>query len=332
MGAANAMEPQPKRRPLRAIIPYALGIASIGALIFYLWRSHLLDGIDFQTIRWNYVGIALLSEIIVFALRGMILALFAGAAGIRLRVFEWFGLSVASQVSNLMVPVSGGMMARAGYLKLRYGLPVSHFSALFAASYLIIFLVSGVSGLILILISALTAGQTVPWIAGVLLMLMATGPAVILVLPLERLPLPKEGRVMNWIHAALSGWKEIRTDTPLLAKQVIIVTLLQLMQAVSLYASLYALGIIVPFDRTLLMGVLTNLTNFVRITPGALGVRESITALAAQFVGFRAAEGLAAALVIRLVDWAIAFSAGPIFMIVLARHTQNAPAPEEAAP
>jgi uncharacterized membrane protein YbhN (UPF0104 family) len=206
---------------------------------------------------------------------------------------------------------------------------VSHFSALVAASYLIIFLVSGVSGLILILFSALTTQQPVPWIAGIILIVMAAVPAVILVLPLERLPLPKEGRVMNWMRAALSGWKEIRTDIPLLAKQVIIVTLLQLVQAISLYASLIALGISVPFDRTLLMGVLTNLTNFVRITPGALGVRESVTALSAQFVGFRAAEGLAAALVIRLVDWAIAFSVGPIFMIILARHAQNAPAPEE---
>ena len=325
-------DPETKRRSLLArIIPYVLGVAAIAALLFYLWRSHLLEGLDFQTIRWNFVGIALLSEIGAFALRGMILALFVGAAGIRLRVYEWFGLSIASQVSNLMVPVSGGMMARAGYLKVRHGLPVSHFSALFAASYLIIFLVSGISGLILILISALTAQQSVPWIAGLILVVMAAGPAVILVLPLERLPLPKEGRIMNWIHAALSGWKEIRTDTPLLAKQVLIVTLLQVVQAFSLYASLIALGISVPFDRTLLMGVLTNLTSFVRITPGALGVRESVTALSAQFVGFRATEGLAAALVIRLVDWAIAFSVGPIFMIVLARQAQNFPASEDAA-
>jgi uncharacterized protein (TIRG00374 family) len=94
-------------------------------------------------------------------------------------------------------------------------------------------------------------------------------------------------------------------------------------QSISFWLSLAAIGRFVPFTDMLLMGVLTNLVSFVRITPGALGVREGVAALAAELVGFAAAEGLAASLLTRLIDWGIAFALGPFLTWRLAREAST---------
>jgi uncharacterized membrane protein YbhN (UPF0104 family) len=319
----NESTPMTLRRRLFKLIPYVVGIATIIAMLLYLQNSNLLSSFDFRQMRWEFVAGIALTEIGAYALRGIVLALFVAEAGIVLTPFEWMGLSVATQVTNLMMPFSGAFVARAGYLKARHNLPTSRFLALLTASHLIILLVSGVSGLIILAWMQITRGGDFPVIAVLILAAMAAAPALLMALPLERLPLPSAGRLMRWIQAAMDGWREIRTNMPLLWKQIAVITVLQVVQAASFYLALYALAMPVTFAQTLLLGVMLNLTNFVRITPGALGVREGIAALSAELVGFDAAQGFSAALLVRLVQWAIAFLIGPIFMVMLARRAQE---------
>jgi len=314
--------------------PYVLSALALGVVVWYLSRSDLLRELEWQSIEWRYAWLVVLAEGLAFAFRGLALAVYVEHLGPRLNFLEWFGLSIMSTVSNLLIPVSGGMMARAGYLKARYRFPVSYFSALLAASYLMIFLVSGLSGLIILGVVWVIHGAAVEWLAVVLLVGMAVGPLVLMLIPVERIPLQPDRRIIRWLRSALEGWGQIRANRSLLLKQLAVITLQQLVQAASLFFSLRMIQRPVPYTSTLLMGVLANLATFVRITPGALGIREGVTGLAAELVGLSAAQGLSAALVSRLGQTAIIVVLGPVFAFVLARYAQlgGTPGPDGTPP
>jgi uncharacterized membrane protein YbhN (UPF0104 family) len=307
---------------LRRLLPYGLTLAAIVGMVWYIRRTALFKAVDLAALRWDWIVFIILAEAAAFAFRGLLVAVFVADEGIHLTPVEWFGLAVGSNVSNIVIPISGGIAARAGYLKARYGYPLSKFSALAAASYLIIFFVSGLTGLSILAIYRLR-GSFINMAAVLVLAAMTLGPVLVLILPIENLPLKSSNRVLRWITAALDGWRIFRTNLSLLLQAAIIVFLLQVSQAIAIYFSLKGITPNVPFMSALLIGVLINLTNFVRITPGSLGVREAVAGLAAQLAGYTITDGFGAALLSRGAKWAISFTVGPVLLFILTRRAQN---------
>jgi len=308
---------------LAVLIPYAVGIAAMVGIILYLRRTDLLRNLDLREVRWGYVGIVLITEAMVYLLRGLILRLFAAMDRVYLTVYEAFALSIINTMSNILIPFSGALIARAGYMKARHGLPVTRFWVFATVTTLLVVFVSGLVGLIAIVGAALFLNVAVGWIVPLLFAAMVVAPVAAILLPVDRLRLSAEGRVMRLLHSVREGWLTIRADRALLAKQIILTTLIQMMQSLSIYFGLQALGVGIPFYQSVLVSELTSLVNFVRITPGGLGVAESVYAVSAELVGSTAAQGLAAGLLIRLVDWSFTFTLGPIFMIILTRRAQE---------
>ena len=329
----SAMSPKSSRaKRLAVVIPYAVGIAAMVGIILYLRRTDLLRNLDLREVRWAFVGIVLITEAMVYLLRGLILRLFAAMDGVYLTVFEAFALSIINTMSNILIPFSGALIARAGYLKARHGLPVTRFWVFATVTTLLVVFVSGLVGLIAIFGAALFLNVAVGWIVPLLFAVMSMSPVLVILLPVDRLPLSTEGRVMRLLHSVREGWLTVRADRTLLAKQIIVTTLIKIMQSLSIYFGLQVLGVGIPFYQTVLVSELTSLVNFVRITPGGLGIAESVYAVSAELVGSTAAQGLAAGLLIRVVDWSLAFTLGPIFMIILTRRAQETLSMKAAAP
>jgi uncharacterized membrane protein YbhN (UPF0104 family) len=309
-------------RLLRRLLPYGLTIVAIVGMVWYVRRTDLFKAVDLAALRWDWIVFIILAEAAAFAFRGLLVAVFVADDGIHLTPVEWFGLAVGSNVSNIVIPISGGIVARAGYLKARYGYPLSKFSALAAASYLIIFFVSGCTGLSILALYRLH-DLPINMTAVLILIAMASFPILVLVLPIEKLPLKPSNRLLRWVAAALDGWRIFRTNLSLLFQAAVIVFLLECSEATAIYFSLKGITSNVPFTSALLIGVLINLTNFVRITPGALGVREVVAGLAAQLAGYSVADGFGAALLSRGAKWLISFTLGPVLLFILTRRAQN---------
>jgi uncharacterized membrane protein YbhN (UPF0104 family) len=174
----------PTNRLLQRLLPYGLTIIAIVGMVWYIRRTDLFEAVDLAALRWEWIMFIILAEAAAFAFRGLLVAVFVADEGIHLTPVEWFGLAVGSNVSNIVIPVSGGLVARAGYLKARYGYPVSKFSGLAAASYLIIFFVSGLTGLSILVLYRL-GGLPIDITAVLILIAMALFPVVVLVLPIE---------------------------------------------------------------------------------------------------------------------------------------------------
>jgi uncharacterized membrane protein YbhN (UPF0104 family) len=303
---------------LRRWGPTLLSMIVIGGIALLLTRTDMLKDIDFRAIRWEYIALMVPVRTLYFALGGLVMATYTAHLGQRLRFDEWFGLSMAATLINSITPMSGGMATRAGYLRARYGFPISHYTALQAATSLMAYFVGGLMGLILLLALALHTRQPIPWLPVGIMAAMAAGPLAVILLPLEKLPLPRSGRLIRWIQIALDGWREIRTSPALLIRQVELTVVMLLTQAVSIDLGLRALGEQAPFVQVLFIGLTTNL---VRVTPiASLGLREAIAGVAAQLVSISAARGLAAAALMRVAGWVPLFTLGPIFLYILSRR------------
>ncbi|MCA9926730.1 MAG: flippase-like domain-containing protein, partial [Anaerolineales bacterium] len=113
-------------------------------------------------ISWPLAFGMVLLRLLFVGLNGYYLKLFAQTFGVQLRVREWFGLAFITTMGNYLTPLSGGMVARATYLKVRHSLPYAKFLSLLTASYLIVFWVAGFLGLVAtILLGAAAQGRLV---------------------------------------------------------------------------------------------------------------------------------------------------------------------------
>lgn len=264
---------------------------------------------------WMVMPLFLMS-VAILAINGLYLLIFARKFSIQLKWTEWFGLSSVTAMGNYLTPFSGGLVARAAYLKARHEFPYARFLSMLTANYLIAFAVIGFTGIAVML----TLGGTdrFSWLLTLLFSVILLTIPLLLALPLG--PGGSDHRVLNFLQAALDGLHAIRRDGALLWKLVTLTFLNVALGALFYYATFHAIEADVPFRIALLIYLLTACTVLINLTPGNLGVQEAAASLGAAVLGAGAGEGLVAALIIRAVTVLTAFVLGPIFSYLLSRE------------
>ncbi len=303
---------------LRRWGPILLTLMLLAGLYVYLRQSHMIEQIDFAHLRWEYLGLLVLVRLAVYGTLGLVLLVYTTQIGLRLDFTDWFGLSVAGALTNLLAPIAGGAVVRAAYLKLHYNLSVARYTSFVAVTALMNYVVAGVSGLTLLAILIPAGVITNPPIALLVMGALIAAPVILLAVPLERLPIPGKGRISRWIKAALAGWQEIRTKPLLLAELFALTMVLVALQGVSTYLGLTALGHPAPFLDTLFIGVAISAW---RVTPTVgFGIQEVIGAAGAGLVGISPVEGFVSTLLNRFANWVVLFTSGPLYSYLLSRR------------
>lgn len=85
-------------------------------------------------------------RVMFLTMNGLFLRTFAGKFRVRLKPVEWFGLAFVTTMGNYITPFSGGLVARAAYLKGRHRFPYAQFATLLTSNYLVAFWVIGAVG------------------------------------------------------------------------------------------------------------------------------------------------------------------------------------------
>ncbi len=259
----------------------------------------------------------LLGRTLYLATNGLFLYAFTAKLGVRLEAVEWIGLPFITAMGNQLTPFSGGMIARATYLKHSHALPYTIFLSLLTANYLVIFGSMGLIGGVTTLIFASSLAQ--PWPLVALFFSVTLAIFVLVCFPETRLP--GENRWAKSLNTALSSWDEVRSDRLLLVRVVSYELLGVGFNACTFWIAYHALGISLPFPLALLVSLVTGFSIVISITPGNWGVQEAVVTLTSTLVGAGTEEGLAAALLIRAATLASAFTLGPVFSYVLSRRT-----------
>ncbi len=300
------------------VLPVVLSLAIAAGMVFYILRTNLLAEIDLSHPNWGYVALLVLSRIVVFALMGLLIALFMARRGTRLDLLEWLALSISSLFLNTITPVGGAAVVRGGYLKLKHHFPLTHFTSFIAANIIINYLSAGVIGMVTLLLLSLYTPLS--WPGMLLTGGVALGAGLVTVLPVDAINVSwLPGRLGRWLTSAMQGWREFRTDPLLLAELIVVAAGTQFVQAFSYQFGLLAVGERVSFLTALFLNVTTTLA---RVTPvrDIFGINEFAGGLGAQLVGLDTSLGVTAALMQRLANVAVLFVLGPLATYVLSKR------------
>lgn len=311
-------KPTTKNKFLRRGLPAIISLLFLGVVVYYLWTTNRFSKLDFSHPQWGWLALLVVLQAISLGVIGYSEALYIRHLGVNLSFVEWFGLNVASSVINLLTPIAGGAVLRAGYYQLQHKLHPARFTPLLAATSIITYLVSGISGLILLgVFYAFGLGGEITWLAPLVFVGLIVAPLVALSIPVERLPLPK-GRIADLVRMALGGWAEIRTSVPLLVKQIILILILEVLQSLSMVAGLKGLGQDAPLLPMIFIGIVLAAW---RVTPAfGVGAKEIVATAAAPLVALDPLLALLGALINRLATWVCVFTLGPLFSYLLSRR------------
>ena len=289
---------------------------SITAIILYGYnRPYSLE--PFKNISLFLLICLIISKILFQITNGMLLRIVASKFSIKLIKREWFGLPFVTAMGNYITPFSGGMIARASYLKYRHNFSYAQFVSVLGASYLVYFWVAGVAGISTLM---LPLGKYDPYwellifFVGVVLVI-----SFLAVLPAVKIP----GK--NWVavslNNAIDGWTFIKKDPFLLVKIALFTLVNIFLNGLSFWLAFVALSdSSLSFGTIFLISLFSSFSILVKITPGNLGISEAIITLSSEILGVGAGLGLLASLLIRAVSLIPIFTLGPIFSFVLTRE------------
>jgi uncharacterized membrane protein YbhN (UPF0104 family) len=290
-----------------------LGIA--GGIGLYLVHNPELVAL-FYGISLRHAVLLVLMCVLSFGTSGLYLKVFAGKFGMYLRPREWFGLTVLTTMGNYLTPFSGGLIARASYLKHRHAFSYTRFLAMMAANYLIAFALISLTGIVTLL--TLPEKQDESWL--VLIFFFATLITVWLVSIFPSITAGSKNQMVLLAQRATEGLDIIRRDPVLLGKLIVLTLMNILIGALLFYVAFISLGSMLPFRVALLIYLLTTFTLLINITPGNFGIQEAGTSMAAAILGAGVEMGLMASLMIRAATILSAFSLGPVFSYLLSKE------------
>ncbi len=209
--------------------------------------------------------------------------------------WPWLQLFVLGRFLNLFVPQAGNVY-RGVELKRRFGIGYTRFVAAFVNAPWVAMVMN-------FLIGAVVVGLAQPearvgaWPLGLLLGLAAlvTAAAPVLALPLLAL-VPQRWRALAWLHTRLAETLQVTLaslrDARYLAR-VLAWTLAAFVQAVALlWLCFVALGADVGLAQAVAFYVLLQLSTYLAVTPGNLGLQELAFGFLALGMGGGAVEGV----------------------------------------
>lgn len=259
--------------------------------------------------------------IFLFVVSGLMRKTLLRHLGVDLSTKEWFGLGVAKNLMNLFTPFKGGAAVEAVYLKRRYGFSISLFATFLVASEVIFLTVAAILGLVV------SAGLHLSYHAAdiriVAFFAIAFGLGLIfLILPPSVRP-QHRNRFLSAISRALSGWRSVRSNGPLVFRVAMLGVASIAIHATRTYLAYRAISIHVDFLPILLLAIIVQFTTLVKITPGNLGIIEGAIAATSSILGIGFEEGLAAAGIIRVSSLLMLLTLGPAFSYSLGREMEH---------
>ncbi len=287
----------------------------IPALVVYVFR-HQEEFKLIKQIDYLFLFPMALIVLAIFALNGLITKLYVKLFGTELTPREWFGLSAITAMGNYLAPFRGGIAGKALYLKKKHQFPYTSFLAAYTSSYILLFLVGSLLGLLSLELFYLSH-QLVDWrLVAFFFVVLAV---IIAALKASSYTPTGEGRIAQHWRNLNQGWQYIKDDKSLLLKVSLLFLTNFIMISLQLYFGYMAIAHQIPYQAALFMAVILSFSIFTSITPGNLGVQESVIAILSQLFGLGFNEGLLVAGLLRIVLMSVAFTLGPIYSYIFAK-------------
>jgi len=275
---------------------------------FYFWKNKEIFKPLLLVPVASLIGVALTKIAFNFS-NGLFLKWSIEVFTKKIQFLEGVYVAILSAIGNYFGPLLGGATIRAVYLKKVHNLSYSYFASTLAGYYLILF----AANCVLAIISLLNIERT-PFVSS-LLIFFTVWLAIMILLMLIRLPNInkfkrfEKNKASKFIIKALyeteTGWRLIQKKRHLVLKLLMLamlgfaitfVTGLIEFNAVSAEISLAGLGLYTAISTTSML---------ISLTPGAIGIRESLLLLTSSAVGVSREQILQVAVIDRGVTFIV---------------------------
>jgi uncharacterized membrane protein YbhN (UPF0104 family) len=239
-------------------------------------------------------------------------------------VKESVALTAANTMANYYLPVRGGMLVRAAYMKWVYRFPLSQYAAVTVSITGLTILTAAVVGLMGVGIIAATEGGAdtrALWAFG------GVGVAVVLGLVIAIAVsgvFDGDGRLAQSAAAFRSGmglWVHARGRLAIFLGWTLLVFGAQAMR---LWLSFRAVGVTVSVGSMLVIQAMAFVVFVLALTPGNIGLKEGAVVFAASLLGIDPALALLASLIDRAGALVVTFGVGSVSLRYLSRRAAAA--------
>lgn len=291
-------------------------IALLILLIFiYIIYSNFGNFKQLSFISPQNIVLIVFLQVIFLMNNGLMLKWFLTPFNINLKIKEWFGLSCITSFANYFIPSIGGATSRAVYLKKKYQFSYSSFIGNLYGNYIMIFFVNSLVAIIsFLLLKKLYGYWNVPILliyAGIFLTSL-----FFIIFHIN----PQKIKFSEKIRKVVEGWENVRKNKPLLLKIILIGLINIITSSLIFFFEFRIFGVDINFLTSIIIAVTSMLAIFVNITPGALGIKESLITLISVTLAIPLSTSIAVSLIDRVIGLIVIFTLGPIFSYILLKH------------
>lgn len=294
-------------------------------LVLIIWLlKYFLDHINefkqITIVSYNLLFLLFVLAILFLVNNGLILKYLLEPFKIFLSKKEWFGLSIITTMGNYLTPFRGGAIARAVYLKKKHIFQYSSFLSTLSAIYVIAFLVNSFVGIISVFLIYLLYNQF-----NIIIFLLFLFIFIFLLFITLFSPKFKETRysIVNKFINVINGWHLIKSNKKIIKKITLINIINIAIITLMMFLEFKVFGFDISLTKALFIAVVSTLSLFISITPGALGIREAIIVFSAKVIGVTTTQALLVALLDRAIYLTIIFILGPIFSYILLKKSMS---------
>lgn len=255
-----------------------MNVASLALLCVTVWAALAYFPLDELVgyARFDLAGVVLFSVAVgcyglsLWAGGGNLYCL-ARVYGVRIGFMEALFVPAVSLLANYALPFVGSVGIRVMYLKKRYGLDAMSFAPL---SLVGVFL--GVCVYVGIALTGLLVSPLEGAIHGTLVSLYGgffVGALLFVLLPADAW---KGVLSMRLVHKLFSGWVMLRRKPVILSGWMGFIVVRAMFDSLALLFVCSYCGVTLSFPQALVVGLSRECSMLVKLTPGSLGVTESI--------------------------------------------------------
>jgi uncharacterized membrane protein YbhN (UPF0104 family) len=228
--------------------------------------------------------------------------------GIPFSNLESYGLSNISALANLILP-QGVTVTKAVYLKHRYAVSYSKFSALFLG-LLVIFLLVGALLMALTNILATVQGIEVPgilWIGSV----AGAASSLLFFFDFPKRYFQKFGKLGALVESFSDGWNQIRSNKSCLVKACLWQIAIFISSGIAITLAYRSIDITINPVLGISLSVFISFSNLVAIIPGNFGIQETVYGYLTYLSGLMFVQGVVVSTLTRVVGLLITLLIAP---------------------
>ena len=242
--------------------------------------------------------------LIFFAVNGLVNKILLKEFKIYLTFKEWFGLSIINTIGNYIAPFRGGSISNALYLKKKYKFSYSSFLSLLSATYIIVFWVNSLLGIVSLIFVKVFYNNFSIIIFLFFLLIFLTLTTLILLSPKIK---TSKYIYLNKFIDVINNWHTTRKNL----KIIMIISFLAFLNNILIvsmsYLEFLILGEYIVISKLFVLSVFSSFSIFLSITPGNLGIREAFSVYSGQLLGIPIVKVVAISIIDRFINFILSF-------------------------